>query len=357
MKNLRRRVARSFMIAAATLFATAPAFAHGDEGGAAVGTLLPQGVTLVSAGYDFVKFEPISDARLTALAARGVEEVHSLQTIAVPTVSLGYGVTHDFSVGLRLPYLDNEEIRETDPAGPGVNARGGVRGIGDVSFSGTYRLIDDEASGFEAAVTLGVKAPTGRTNIAGQNGELFETEHQPGSGSWDGFAAAAISKETGALTLSASAAYGFNGEGARQTTLGDRFSYGVAASYRVWSREGGFDGGMMKLGTKFDGMMHHGGVNHDEPEEAPAHHHDGAFYGTTLDLSLGLNGQWTGTLETAGEINHNTGGNVVYITPGAKLSVNQWAGFVSVGIPVARDLNGIQSNPDWQLSTGVSLQF
>jgi hypothetical protein len=45
------------------------------------------------------------------------------------------------------------------------------------------------------------------------------------------------------------------------------------------------------------------------------------------------------------------------IAPGARLSIDKWSGFVSVGIPIVNDLNGIRSEPEWRLTSGVSVGF
>jgi Putative MetA-pathway of phenol degradation len=351
--SLARRCApASFILTALALnFATSTASAHGDHG-AAAGTLLPAGITLVSVDYDFVSFRQISDARLTALAANGVSQVHSLKAIAVPSLSLAYGVTKDFTLSARLPYLINQELRETDVAGPGVTARGGVRGLGDASFTGSYRVISEAQSGFDVALIAGLKAPTGRKNVHDTNGELFETEHQPGSGSWDILAGATIAKQVGKVNYSANALYAFAGDGSQDTRLGDRFSYGLNASAQLWTNGGHSHAPgtapHMHLGAKFDGMMRHGGVDHAAPPPSSV---------ITLDGSLGLNGQWSGKQRVAGERDDNTGGNIVYVTPGLKLTVDQWAGYVNVGIPVLRDVNGIQSDPRFQVTTGVAVKF
>jgi hypothetical protein len=357
------------LVSLVSAFASTPTLAHGDSGGGG-GVILPAGVTLVAVDYDVIKFNEISDARLTALALQGVEEVHSLKTIAVPALTLGYGLTRDLTVAVRLPYLDNEDIRETDPAGGGVNARGGVSGFGDATFTGTFRFFHD--TGLEAALILGVKAPTGPTGRLDASGERFETEHQPGSGSWDGIVGGTVSREMDRLTLSANVLYQFSGQGTADTTLGDRLSYGITASYRVWSQGGHSDhDGASHLGGRFDGplsgMMHHGGPHDDDQDDKTQHtrgrepEHVSEFrdehVGAAVDLSLGLNGEWFGKVDTAGEINENTGGNVLFLTPGVKITIDHWAGYINAGIPVARDLNGIQSDPDWRLTTGVSVQF
>ena len=76
-----------------------------------------------------------------------------------------------------------------------------------------------------------------------------------------------------------------------------------------------------------------------------------------LDASLGLNGSWSSAQTIAGERDGNTGGNVVFLTPGLRMTVDKWSSFVSVGIPVARQLNGIQSDPRLQVTSGLSVKF
>ncbi len=323
------------------------AYAHGDHGGGADGSVLPQGITLVTLQYDMVSYKPLSDARLNDLATAGVEGVHAIRTIAVPSLALSYGLTKDLTITARLPYLANRDIRETDIAGPGITERGGVYGFGDASAFATYRVLNDTAAGLDAAVILGLKAPTGRTNALDRDGVLFESEHQPGSGSWDPSIGAAASKQAGLWSFSANALYTRAGAGLQDTRLGDRASYGIGASYRLWTNGGSHDHAM-HLGGPFDGMMRHGGVDHP-PAQASSK--------VALDVSLGLNGQWSGAQTIAGERDGNTGGNVVFLSPGARLSVDNWSGFLSVGVPVARHLNGIQSEPRLQATTGIAVKF
>ena len=346
---------RAFMygcgaFAAAHLAASA-AFAHGDHGGGG-GVVVPAGTTLVSLSYDVAHYTPVADDRLLELSAQG-QHAHSVRQIAVPALAIAYGLTRDVTLGVRAPYLANKAIGETgeDSDNPDVVQRGGVYGFGDMSFTGTYRFLHDDRAGLEASLVVGFKAPTGRKDAVDRDGVLFETEQQPSSGSWDGLVGASLSRQIGALTLAANAFYAVAGPGSQDTTLGDRFNYGVAASWRLW--QGSLAGsGAMHLGA------HHGapkGDAHDHGDDD--HKHAPASNGTALDLSLGINGQWWGQQTTAGEQDANTGGHVVYVTPGLRVTVDRWAGFVNVGIPIARELNGIQSEPRWQLSTGVAVQF
>lgn len=328
---------------------SAPAFAHGDHGGGG-GTVLPAGITLVSFDVDNLRYKPISDARLAALSDQGADGVHSLKSIAVPAISIGYGLTNDLTVGVRLPYLANRSIHETDTANGGFVDRGGVYGIGDVTVTATYRFVRESAAGFDAAAIIGVKVPTGRNDAQDKDGVLFETEHQPGSGSWDGVFGLNVSKQAGPWGLSASALYGLAGDGDQATTLGDRFSYGVAVSYRLWS---GSDGTRMHLaGVRPDGIMHHGGPHAHEGEAAPG------FTGqASVDLTLGLAGEWHDRQTIAGMRDDNTGGNVLYVSPGVRFATERTTTSVAVGIPVATQLNGVQSEPDWRLSTSLGVKF
>jgi Putative MetA-pathway of phenol degradation len=335
---------------AAILMTPSFANAHSDHG-ATGGTVLPAGITVVAIDYDVVSFRPISDARLTALAANGVEGVHSIKRVSVPSVTVSHGVSRDFTLSARLPYLINQEIRETDVAGPGVTPRGGVRGVGDLSFTGTYRIVNEAQSGFDLSLIAGLKTPTGRRNVHDINGDLFEAEHQPGSGSWDLQAGAALAKQVGKFTLSANGVYTFAGHGSQDTRLGDRFAYGLSASMQLWTNGASSHATgtpHMHLGASFDGKMRHGGVDHAPPP--PSHV-------ITLDGSLGLNGQWSDKQRIAGIRDDNTGGHTLFVTPGLRLTVDQWAGYVNVGIPIARDLNGYQSETRLQVTTGVAVKF
>ncbi len=335
-----------------SLLATSVAFAHGDHGGGG-GTVLPAGVTVVTAEIDYTSFRPIPDARLSDLSAQGVGEVHSLREIAVPSISIGYGVTNDITLGLRLPYLANREIRETDPDNGGVDARGGVYGFGDATVTATIRFLRDGSAGFDAAIIAGVKLPTGRNDARDKSGVLFETEHQPGSGAFDGLLGVAVAKRFGPFGLSANALYAFAGDGDQDTNLGDRFSYGVAVSVRVWSGAGFGGAQPMRLGPKRPaGIMHHGGHDHAAPVAVAFA--DGA---SSLDLTLGLNGDWLDRQTVAGVRDDNTGGHVLYVSPGLRFATGGTTTGVTFGIPIATHLNGIQSDPDWRVTSSFGVRF
>jgi hypothetical protein len=72
---------------------------------------------------------------------------------------------------------------------------------------------------------------------------------------------------------------------------------------------------------------------------------------------LEVNGEWHDKQSTAGVRDPNSGGTVVYLSPGVRVSVDKWSGYVSLGIPVVNEPNGIQPEPSLRIITGVSFAF
>jgi Putative MetA-pathway of phenol degradation len=173
-------------------------------------------------------------------------------------------VTNDLTVSVRLPWIRRTGIREAeieDPAEPPeIFNRGDASGIGDMTFFGQYRFYNDRAARTEAAVLLGVKAPTGVTDRINNQGEPFDAEFQPGSGSWDGLFGLAYTKRFGQWSFDTNVLYMLVTNGVQDTDLGDRFLYNAAISYRL-TREAS---AMVptKLGALPDPMWHGGPGTH-----------------------------------------------------------------------------------------------
>jgi hypothetical protein len=91
--------------------------------------------------------------------------------------------------------------------------------------------------------------------------------------------------------------------------------------------------------------------------DGSGHVHAEASAGPAIDLVLELNGEWHDRQTIAGEEDPNSGGHVLFLAPGVRFSEGDWSGFVSVGVPVARDMNGEQSEPELRIVTGAGLSF
>src|ERR1043166_8864810 len=217
-------------------FLALPAEAHHPGGGGNTGSggpintisadTLSEGLIAASVRYEFIRLGQLSDADLLAAASKG-NHAHSIRSIDAVSLSVAYGITNDFTVGVRAAGVRRSDIRE--PAGDmlsgghmgimntndmsslmrpdGINRRGNSAGFGGVTMLGQYRFHNNTANGTSAAVLFGFKAPTGSTSQRDNFGNLFEAEFQPGSGSWDGLFGAAFTKRTGRWSFDVSGLY------------------------------------------------------------------------------------------------------------------------------------------------------
>jgi hypothetical protein len=271
-------------------------------------------------------------------------------------------LTKDLTISARLPIITRQNVREGHhshgPAGNTIDERGDASGIGDLTLMGQYRFFNDRPSGIEMALLLGVKAPTGATDVKDDFGGRFETEFQPGSGSWDGLLGLAFTKRLGAWSFDANVLYQLATTGAQDTDLGDRFLYNAAVSYRLFG--GQLAPGRMNAGGPLPESMSSGPMYHGGPKgKGHRHHHEEppSQRGPALDIVLELNGEWHGHEVVGGVEEPNSGGNVVYLSPGLRYSVDKWSAFVSAGFPIINQVYGIQAEPDWRLLTGVAVSF
>ena len=291
-------------------------------------TTLPRGA--LSGGYqvEHQAFKEFSDAELTAFALQDID-VHSLKSNTTHSLRVAYGVTDDLTVGLKLPYVSRRNLREAhfheDEGEVELHALGDSDGIGDLTLLGQYRFF--KSGGTEAAALVGVKAPTGKTDRAASTGETFEAEHLPGSGSWDGLLGAAVTRRWDSISLDANVLYTLATEGTQDTDLGDRLTYNLALSYRL------------------------GSAAHEHGPGAAPHSH------LSWDLIFELNGEHQQRQTIGGVRDENSGGDVVYASPGVRLSGEGWSAYVSYGKPIVKDLNGIQHEPEYRVVAGVGLGF
>jgi hypothetical protein len=263
-------------------------------------------------------------------------------------------------VSVLLPYVVRTGIREAhhhheEPAaGHGetphavpeaVNEtvdRGDTKGIGDLTLFGQYRFYGQD-TGLQASFLTGLRTPTGKTGERDDQGELFEAEFQPGSGSWDPMLGLALSRAQGRWSVDGNVLYTIATEGTQHTDLGDRFHYNGAVTYRL-------KGGDAEV-------SHEVAAHHSHPGQSHHHDHASSPKGLVIDAVLELNGEWQAKQNVSGETDPNSGGNVVFLSPGVRIASNRWSGFVTVGLPIVNDLNGLQSEPTYRLFGGVLVGF
>lgn len=300
-------------------------------------TPLPKGFMSIGLRWERINFSPFSDAQLESYAEAGEEGVHSVDYISVPSLGLGYGVTNEFTLAARIPYVMRSNIRagEIEMGTPEVHSHGDSEGLGDIVLLGQYRVVHKEDDAVEVTPLVGIKMPTGKTDVE-NDGELLETEFQPGSGAWDPLVGLAASKTISGVAVYAGVLFELATEGSQETNLGSSLLYSVAVTYRFSKK-------------KKDIHIH---------EDGSEHVHGEVDSGTGLDVMVELNGESRDKETIAGESEENSGGTLLLLSPGLRVSaLGHWGAFASVGIPLLQDLNGIQTDVKYRVVAGVGVGF
>jgi len=319
-------------INSAVAHADHPTIAFGGEGAGPVNTISAKPLLAGTWGFglrsEIINNDKFSTDQLENFAASGLEGVHSVDKITNTSLSLSYGVTENFSVSARLPYIQRKNIREgeLEEGMPEAHTHGDSSGIGDLLLLGQFRALAHNDT--DVSVLFGIKAPTGETNEKDNGGIRFETEFQPGTGSWDFFLGGAISKNIGKFGYHANILYNKTMEGSQSTKIGDALCYNAALTYRL-----------------SDSHATHG---HE--------HHDGSGSNELKwDLSIELNGETRRKDKISGHSEENSGGARVFLSPGVRVSSGKFSGFISYGVPIVEDRNGKQTDIDSRIVAGISL--
>jgi hypothetical protein len=291
---------------------------------------------------DYQKFDRFSNSELESLAASGTE-AHSMDDQTSIFFSAGYGLTEDLAMGMHIPYVIRRGIREghIEDGTSEVHNHGTSEGIGDLSLVGQYQLFRKEKAGADVSVLFGLKTPTGDTKSTDRDGVRFETEFQPGSGSWDPLIGTAVGWRLGQASLEASLLYAIATKGSQETDLGDSLHFGVSLAFRHTPAHGHSHG---------SSEIHSHAIG---PSPAPVHaeHHSRISF----DFVLEATGEWRQKQTVSGISDPNSGGTIILLSPGVRVNIyNRYSAFFSAGIPVLQDLNGTQHETRHRLVVGIS---
>jgi hypothetical protein len=326
---------RSTMASATALLLTSPALADhtiaagslSQSGPAATldAQTVSAGVLVGGLSVNVTKPNAYSDAELIGFAAQHVH-AHTTDYNATASASLAYGITGHFTVSASLPFVVRNHLREGSHSHAGgtvsntVEQLGTVSGIGDLSLLAQYIVAHDHKKGWFVSALGGLKLPTGETHEANPSGERLETEHQPGTGSWDPLLGLAASKSWGPWSWHGSWLYQISTRGSQATEMGDRMNLSTAI-VRTFASEPEHD--------HMDGM-------------AGEHHHDA---GPTLGVMLETSYEREERQRVSGVIEEDTGAEVIWLSPGVRYgSPAGWSAALSAGLPVWQDVG--RSHPD-----------
>ncbi len=307
-----------------------PTVAFGINSAGSINTIsadpLPSGAFALGIQTEVIYNDEFSTEQLVNFADSGLEGVHSIDQITNTSISISYGINEDLSINARLPYIKRKNIREgeIEDGEAEAHTHGDSSGMGDLLLLGQYRVSQSETTNI--SVNFGIKMPTGETNDKDIDGIRFETEFQPGSGSWDFLFGVAVSKQSGSFGYHANILYNKTTEGSQSTEIGDSLSYNAALTYKI------------------NGDSH---ALHD-------HSHDTEI---KWDLMLELNGEKRSKNKISGNTEVHSGGNIIFLSPGIRVSSDKLGGFLSFGIPVVENKNGTQTDIDKRILAGISFAF
>lgn len=320
------------------------AAAHGESirgsGSGAINTVgaeIGSGLTL-GARYDLRFFERVSDRDLLQFRADS-EDVHSHTQEHTWFAGAGYAITENFDVNLQLPinmfrdFQDNgdEYVEASCPIVPGSGDIGAgtsddcisttktSAGIGDLLVLGRYRFFNRRRQ--HLAAVFGVSLPTGRirnrvdkVNPATGRREFLGAHNQPGSGAVGFQLGAAYTGHFGkGLSLSADVLARIQGEG-------------------LGFRQG--NGGQADLGLSW---------SHPRSPLSPVFELNGLVLQRDIE---------------DGEIKRNSGGGVLYLSPGFVVRLGKRHQiYGSFSYPIVQKLFGIQNDERFRFGVGYAVAF
>lgn len=332
MKNL-YLVTRPALLLAMLLLITGaahadhPSFGFGSASGGINTTSalpLPNNQWVFLSRGEYIDNDTFSDTELEDFSGQGIEEVHSTDSVFSLAAGLAYGITDKTLLSLYLPYVKRTDTREGEESTPGigeVGVLGDSAGIGDAVAQVQYQAW--KKNDLYISLTAGIKLPTGKTSETTDDGDLFELEFQPGSGSWDPILGIAVSKISGKMAVDASVSYIYATDGKQNTNLGDILDYDISVGYRL--------------------------------TDSHVHNTNAAHTDSHWDILLELNGESRERATQGGIDKANQGGTTIYLSPGIAFSTSSgFTGYLSLGLPVVSRLHGLQSEPDYRIIAGLN---
>lgn len=301
------------------------------------GSTLPEGKFALGVRAEIAAFDSLSDPELDkAVMDNGT--AHSIRRQQLYSLNGAYGVGDDLTVGLSLPYLVRGGIKavhfDSEMQMSMLHDIGSSDGLGDLALFAQYRPVHKLYEGIDLSLIAGLKAPTGVTGNR-SHGVVIETEHQPGSGSWDPILGVALSKRVNRLSLHATGLYTVATRGARDTNLGDRAQVTLAGVYRVGGKE-----------------------NYGDCDQIYEYFYPESRQHWLIDLVLETNGSWQDKESVAGRRDGSSGGTSLYLAPGIRVIYDgRYSASFSLGLPVYQDLNGSQSRTDYRASAALAYAF
>ena len=193
-------------------------------------------------------------------------------------------------------------------------------GLGDVALLGKFRFYktDWKRSSFNLSLVGGVETPTGTTDES-QGGVRLAAPLQPGSGSWDPFAALTSGLSLGRFGFGALVFYKLNTEGTQDYQGGDFLALQLGGRYRF-------------LHTQYPGP--------------------------TANVRVGLQWSGAGKDRKSGVTVPNTGADELLLRTGLTWHPRpNWDISLDFDVPVYQDYVGTQLGLDYRTFLAIGIRF
>ncbi|MFQ5650019.1 MAG: transporter [bacterium] len=270
-----------------------------------------------------------ADARYTVLNSvfAGTNQVANhdgeKETHFTTQLTLRYGFSEKFTLVGILPiprrsvslrsheaHANEEPAEEADHGQLHQHAASGsALNFGDLTILGRYTFL--KLSTFKQATTLalegGIKVPTGQTDARDAEGHSLDAHIQPGTGSWNYLVGLSVNHINNTFGLSSNLLYSFNTTGEAGE---DDYRYGNWLNADLTAK-------VELLSSQRSGR---------------------SFF-----LTFGLNGEFRGKEKINGQEIENTGGEVLYLSPGVQIKISRSIKVeASFQYPFYHNLNGEQ---------------
>lgn len=331
-KLFKKTVLISAAAAPLLLAGASPAHAHGESiRGGGSGSINAVGATIledkvIGLRWDARRYETFTDQQMIDFKAQG-EDVHMHSSEDAYFLTYGFPVNEDMDITLMWQYNNFKGFKDNGddfanacfdltPAVTGdpstancISPTKESPGFGDMLVTGRYRFFNDGDNQWTSV--FGVILPTGKITNKTDNGEIIGTHNQPGSGAIIFQGGLAYSGHlTEKVAIDADAIYRFGTEGAKQFRTGKSWQVDVAAAFN-----------------------HHSSL-------VPVVEINGIFFDQDIENDA---------------IKKNSGGDVVYLSPGLNFKINDEQGiYTNISYPVYQELGGISNDEKYRWSLGWS---
>lgn len=339
---------KTFLSLAGILFLAAPAAFAGGEcctRGNLAAAGAPEGRWSLELQYDYSSMETIREGsdEVSPDEVLDGQMMQGAMRYAVPTkmimqkylLAAQFRPSATWRFTATVPYLINDmDMRMAMRGNMGMggtmksdSTMDRVEGLGDATLGGLYTLLAPArgADGWDAAVGLGLKLPTGKNDVkhAGRD-SMVHAMMQPGSGSWDPILMVQGGRTAGKFSLRLNGAYHMATSGDEGYEFGDMLGIDVVARYQAASA--------VRIGLGLNFLNTGKDTDHDGKYTSP-----------------------TSMIDTAA----NTGLTAFYLTPELQVSIPGTGASLSLAYqqPIFQDVNGTQQVMDWRLLASVGWAF